>query len=240
MAEPCVDPPIPIDPGCQPNRKVTPPPLPAVIPRIDAQWFRGICELGPRPLVVTGWLKVWLQGHFYTLSQIEDQESTALRKALWKPECDTTGIAIESVTKWTPELTEKRPAVIIKRNSWRHVRLGIDDRMFFTLEKDWQNRYTNVWQGSHTLFCIAGDGAEAEKLAAEVFRELNEFGPIIRIILDLMRFEVMEVGEITKLKQNARENFVVPITVTYAYREEWMVRQEGPKFKRLDLAVFQP
>ena len=227
-------------PTCQPNMKVTPPPLDDTIPRIDAQWFRHICELGPRPLVVTGWLKVWLEGHFFTLSQIEDQHSTALRKALWTTNCDTTGIAIESVTKWTPELTEKRPAVIIKRNSWRHVRLGIDDRMFFTVDKDWQNRYTNLWQGSHTLFCIAGDGAETELLSAEVFRELNEFGPIIRKILNLMRFEVMEVGEITKLKQNARENFVVPITVAYAYREEWMVRQEGPKFKRLDLKTFQP
>jgi len=225
---------------CQQNVKVTPPPIENVIPRIDAQWFSGICELGPRPLVVTGWLKVWLQGHFAEQKQIDDQESSALRKALWRPECDLTGIAIESVTKWTPELTEKRPAIIIKRNAWRHVRFGIDDRMFFTLDKDWQNRYSNVWQGSHTLFCIAGDGAETEKLAAEVFKELNEFGPRIRIILDLMRFEVMEAGEVMKLKQNARENFVVPVTVAYAYRQDWIIRQEGPLFKRLDLKIFQP
>lgn len=224
---------------CQQNVKVTPPAITAA-PELVAQWFTGICELGPRPLVVTGWLTLWLRNHFSEQSLIEDQESTALRKALWKPECDLTGIAIESITKWTPELTEDRPAIIIKRNTWRHLRLGIDNRMFFTLEKDWQNRYTNVWQGSHTIFCIAGEGAEAEKLAAEVFRELNEQSPIIRIILDLMRCEVMEVGELFQLKKDARENFVVPINIAYAYREEWEIQQSGPRFQKLDLATFQP
>lgn len=216
-------------------------------PRLDAQWFRSICELGPRPLVATGWLKIWLQGHFAAKAQIEDAPAdgsdNALTRGLWHPDFKTTSLVIESVTKWQPEVTEFRPSIIIKRNAWKHMRLGIDNRMI-PGGTDGANRYTNWWQGSHTIFCIAGDGAEVEKLAAEVFRELNEFSPVVRRILDLKRLEVMEVGEVFKVKTNARENFAVPITISYVYEEAWKVQQEAPLFRRLlaeiDLAAFQP
>jgi hypothetical protein len=217
-------------------------------PRLSASWFSSICELGPRPLVVTGWLKLWLQGHFADAANIEgqpnDPPATGLTRNLWHPDDKTTRLAIESASHWKPELTEHRPGIMIKRNPWKRMRLGIDDRMMFHLAPDAQDRYANWWQGSHTLFCIAGDGAETEKLAAEVFRELNEFGPIVRKILDLKKFEVAEVGELFKLKTTARENFVVPISTSYVYEESWKVVQEAPLFTRLltriDLKTFQP
>jgi hypothetical protein len=214
---------------------------PTNYPRLNSQWFNNFCQLGPRPLVVTGWFKYWLQGHFGSAATMESTAPSIVRN-LWKPNNLQTKIAIESVTAWTPELTEHRPAIIIKRNGWKRIRLGIDDRMMGTQAPSAQNQYCNLWQCSHTLFCITGEGAETELLAAEVFRELNEFGPVVRQILDLMRFEVMEVGEVMKLPQNARENFVVPITVAYAYREDWEVISEAPFLKRfvIDLATFQP
>jgi hypothetical protein len=221
-----------------------PPTLPVLTPisnptpQLDATWFAGICQLGPRPLVVTGWLKIWLQNHFAVQAYIEDQ-SGAVYKSLWQPDFSKSRISIESVTIFKPETVEQRPAIIIKRNSWKHIRIGIDNRLMWELKKDGSTQYCNLWQGSHTLFCATGDGAETEKLAAEVFRELNEFGPSIRRILDLIRFEVMEVGELHKIKTNARENFAVPITVAYAYREDWIVKQTAP-INKLDLATFQP
>ncbi len=214
------------------------------ISRLDAKWFTGVCELGPRPLVATGWFKLWLQGHFADRSNIEDYQGPDPDGPLWHPNFKKSKIAIESATKWTPELTEHRPAVIIKRNGWRKIRLGIDDRMFFHLAPDGQNRYANWWQGSHTLFCCTGDGAESEKLGAEVFRELNEHGPTVRRILDLKRFEVVEVAELRKITVDARENYMVPITVSYVYEEAWKIIQDAPKLKKLtqliDLKFFQP
>lgn len=212
-------------------------------PRLDAQWFRSVCELGPRPLVATGWFKLWMQGHFADRANIEDQTDQALPRNLWHPDFKIAKIAIESVTAWRPELTEHRPSIIIKRNAWKNIRLGIDNRMMPTAP-DGHNYYTNWWQGGHTLYCISGDGAETEKLAAEVFRELNEFGPTVRRILDLKRFQVLEVGELYKVKTDARENFAVPISVGYVYEEAWKVVQEAPLFNQLltviDLATFQP
>lgn len=206
-------------------------------PRFDTGWVSGICELGPRPLVVTGWLRLWLTAHFSDTDLMEDQSQT-ITKMLWKAD-KTTNIVIESVTAWIPEMTEFRPGIIIKRNDWTRIRLGIDDRMMGTMEIDGQNRYANFWQGSHTLFCITGEGAETEKLAAEVFRELNEFGKVIRTVLDLRRFEVASVGALAKLDK-ARENFVVPITVAYIYEEGWKLNLERPVLRRLDMSIFQP
>lgn len=214
------------------------------VSRLDAKWFSNICELGPRPLVATGWFKLWMQGHFTDRANIEDYQGPDPTGPLWKPDFKDTKIAIESASHWRPELTEMRPSIIIRRNAWKRIRLGIDDRMFFHLAPDAQNRYANWWQGSHTLFCITGDGAESEKLGAEVFRELNEFGPVVRMILDLKRFEVVEVGALLKVKTDARENYAVPVSVSYVYEEAWKVNQEAPKFKRMiqriDLKHFQP
>lgn len=212
-------------------------PIPATNPRFDRRWVRDLCELGPRPLITTGWLRLWMTHHF----QKGNFESTApsIQKAFWSSDRARTGIAIESVTKWIPELTEHRPGVIIKRNAWKRVRLGIADKLMFHWPIDGQDSYTNFWQGSHTLFCISGEGAEAEILAAEVYRELNQFSDVIRRTLNLVRFEVMEVGELMLLEQ-ARENFVVPVTVGYAYQENWRVLQEAPRIRRIDLRDLMP
>jgi hypothetical protein len=217
---------------------------PNEVARLDAKWFTSVCELGPRPLVVTGWLKLWMQGHFTDRANIDDFQGPDPTGPLWKPDFKVSKMAIESASKWIPELTEMRPSIIIKRNAWKRMRLGIDDRMMFHLDPDAQNRYANWWRGSHTLFCITGDGAESEKLGAEVFRELNEFGPVVRQILDLKMFQVDEVGALLKVKPDARENYAVPVTVNYVYEEFWKINQEAPIFKkmmsRIDLKDFQP
>jgi hypothetical protein len=208
-------------------------------PQLDSTWFLGICEQGARPLVVTGWLRLWLTCHFGNAEFLEDQDPNGpIQRSVWKPNLDT-GIVIESVTKWLPEMTETRPGVIIKRNGWKRMRLGIDDRMMGTNNVDGLTRHENWWQGGHTLFCISNDGAETELLAAEVFRELNEFGPVIRAILDLKRFEVTEVGELAILKEG-RENFVVPVGVSYAYSQAWVIQPAAPKIKRFDVAMLVP
>jgi hypothetical protein len=211
-------------------------------PRFDQSWVSLLCAMGPRPLVMTGWLRLWLAGHFQKANLEDSEQSTptdqTIQKMLWKPD-NTTGIVIESHTRYLPEMTEKHPAVIIKRNGWKRIRLGIGDRMMGPADPTGQDVYGNLWQGSHTLFCIAGKGAETEKLAAEVYRELNEFAPIFRATLDLMRFEVTEVGELMMLDQ-ARSNFLVPITVAYGFMESWRVNREVPLLCRLDMAIMQP
>jgi len=206
-------------------------------PRFDSTWVSSVCEIGPRPLLMQGCLRNWLIGHFQK-ANLEDPDQT-IQKMLWKADA-TTGIQIESNTRYVPELTELRPAVILKRGAWRRVRLGIADRMLGYTEIEGQEAYANLWQGSHTLFCIANKGGEVEKLAAEVYREMNEFAPAYREVLNLMRFEVTEVGEIMILEE-ARQNFVVPVVVGYAFMEQWRLNREVPVARSVDVSgFFQP
>lgn len=197
-----------------------------MIPKIDEKWFEDLCRQNLKPMVVTGWLKLWLEQHFSETNSLEDKDQTGpAQRFVWRPD-ENTGLVIENITRWAPRLTESRPAIIIKRNKWSRARAGIGNRWMNVTDPLGSAYYENLWQGSHSLFCIANDGAEAEILATEVFRELNQFSPIVRHVLNLLRFEVAEVGEPVLLEE-ARENFVVPVTVVYASSEVWKVFPAG-------------
>ena len=105
-------------------------------------------------------------------------------------------------------------------------------------DKEGNDHYVTFWKGSHTLFCIGGTGAQAEILATEVQRELTEFGPELVRTLGLMRFQVTEIGAVGELEE-AQENFVVPVTVGYAYEERWITRIQGPRLNTVSLSLIK-
>lgn len=96
--------------------------------------------------------------------------------------------------------------------------------------------YATYWIGSHTLFCIGGSGAQAELLATEVQREMTEFGPVIHKVMGLHRFQAAEVGEIGELEEST-ENFVVPVTVAYAFEQRWILLQQAPRLSAISLSM---
>lgn len=204
------------------------------MPRLDAKWFHGICALGPRPHVVTGWLKIWLAGHFAIVDNLEDQNTDGpLPRMLYRGDGNQQ-LVIESIQRWMPKKTEIRPALIIKRRAWKRQQMGIGDRLQGG-DQDGKMRFETFWSGSHTVFCIANDGTECELLATETFRELNQHAPIVRQILSLNKLGVVEVGELAILENEGRENFVIPITMAYVYSDTWIVSQEAPAFKGISL-----
>jgi len=93
-----------------------------------------------------------------------------------------------------------------------------------------------MWVGSHTLFCIGGTGAQAEVLATEVQRELTEFASHYLRNMHLHRFQVVEVGAVGELEE-ATENFVVPVTVGYAFMQNWTVAQQAPTLHHVSLSL---
>ena len=197
--------------------------------------FSSLCSLGPRPIVVTGFLRQWFIQHFSTANNIEHPE---LRSLLWTAMPDTP-IDIESITRWKPSTTEKRPAIVIARNDWKVLRLGIDDRMMGYRSADGVEHYAAYYSGSHTLFCLSGKPMEAEILAAEVCREMIQFGPTVRKELDLMRFLVVGVGKLFEVEE-ARENFAVPVTVAYSLEDRWRIIPHAPFLKKIQLSSFLP
>lgn len=192
----------------------------------------ALCSTGMRPQVMAGFLIQHLRTHFATANNIE---TPGLRDYLWAPE-NAGKLVIESVTRWKPELTEKRPAIVVKRGPWQIARRGINDQHLGNTPLDGHDRHSVFMRGSHTLFCIAGEGAETEQLATEVYRELNGFAPIIRQWLNLHRFVLAHVGELSLLKE-ATDNFVVPVSVAYVFEESTTLRSDAPALKRIQISV---
>jgi len=193
----------------------------------------SICALLPRPILMTGLFRDWMTRHFASADYIED---ASLRRLVWQPG-EQTAILIEAIHRWRPALTELRPAVLVKRNAYSNVRLGIGDRRQGPpADKYGDPHYTTFWVGSHTLFCLGGTGAEAELLSTEVQRELTEFGPVVSRSINLMRYQVMEIGQVQQVEE-ATQNYVVPVSVGYAYEQRWVIRQQAPRLKRVSLSM---
>jgi hypothetical protein len=210
-------------------------------PQFTVDEISAICNLGPRPQIVTGYLRQWLAIHFSRQATIEHPE---LRSLLWQAldtprEDGQDPILIESLTRWRPTLTETRPAVIIRRNDWNTRRRGIADKHMGFLTPDGVQHFASEIEGSHTCFCLSTRGPEAEILASEVYREFMQFGEQMRRELDLMRFVTVGVGRAFRVRE-ARQNLAVPVTVAYVVEEAWAVVPHKPFLKKIDLDLLLP
>lgn len=195
-----------------------------------------LCENGWQPLLITGFLRDFLIRQWAAPVNIVTPE---LKQYLWR-EDKTSGILIESVFRYRPELAEKRPAIMIKRNSFKSMQTGIGGQVFgggmatYENEKGAISRYATLFIGSHTLFCIHGTGASTEMLASEVTNHLTECLFPIRQHLGLRQFSVAEVGAIQEI-QESNENYVVPITVGWCYEHVWELREVSMPLQSVSL-----
>ena len=94
-------------------------------------------------------------------------------------------------------------------------------------------------KGSHTLFCISNSGVQSEILAGEVYKDLNTYGLVIANVLNLIKFEAVQLGPLFQLEE-AKENYAAPIVVQYTGQEDWTVAQQGPILKRVNLSSYLP
>lgn len=185
---------------------------------------------------MTGLLRQLLLDHFSDPQNIEDSKIRRQLEILgvWRPienGLNQSGILVESITRWNPNNSDKRPAVLIKRNTWQWSRKTIGDKAGENLYTG-STAYTGFWEGSHTLYCLAQNGAETEFLAAEVFRFLLTFSPLIRDQMALMRFLVSEVGGVGEV-QEVIQGYAVPVTVSYVAEESWELQPYVPRLKRI-------
>jgi len=194
----------------------------------------SVCRTGWRLRLLTGFVTLWMRSHFSSADSIDDP---ALKHRIWKPTQDT-GILIESISKWDPKTTGKRPAIIVKRNPQKILRQIIEDRLMPGMgPESTRNIFSSFRQGSHTIFCIGGESAETEILAEEVAIELIQFAAVLRQPLRLHKLQTTEIGDLS-LVEEADENFVVPITLAYAFEDTWELTNRAPPIRRVDLSVF--
>jgi hypothetical protein len=198
----------------------------------------ALCSYGMRPHVMTGLLRQLLLGHFADPENIDDARVRQQLADLnaWRPEEEdetvtTSGILIESITRWAPNTADKRPAIIIKRNTWQWSKVVIGDKAAQNIYTG-KESYFGFWQGSHTIYCMAGTGAETEFLATEVVKFLILFSPLIRTQMELKKFYVSEVGGVGEV-QEVVQGYAVPVTVAYVAEENWSIQPYAPRLKRI-------
>lgn len=186
-----------------------------------------------RPILMTGVLRQLLLHHFADPRNIEDPAlKDGAYAAIWQ-DGPSTGIMIESVHRWRGDLADKRPAILVKRNAYRNLRVTIQDRQ--AVDGRGFEHYMTLWVGSHTVFCVHGTGAQCEILATEVQRELTQFGPAIGQQLGLHKFQVTEVGAVSE--EATTGWYVVPVTVGWAYQETWRLDPDSLPLKGVALTV---
>ncbi len=201
--------------------------FPLNTPLMPSELFK-ICSFGWRPQLLTGFFINYLQQHFASQDWIEAHE---LRDLIWRPGEDTS-ILIESIYRWDPRKTGKRPGVVVKRNAMNQQAYGIG--CYVGQDQQGNENFTTFWVGSHTLFCLAGEAAEAEWLAIEVQREILQMSPVLAQELSLMKLDVVQVGECSEIEESS-ENYVVPVVVTWAYEERWQLVMQALALRRVTL-----
>lgn len=183
-------------------------------------------HVGMRRLLITGLIRSLLIGGFSDPSQILDP---VLRSYIWKPG-DDTGVLIESAHRFDAASLNKRPAVIVKPNAAKYSRVTIGDQA--GQDAVGNRHYVKWWRGSHTVFCLHGNGASAEALSVEVERLLTENGPLIVQHLGLDVFQTVDLGDIGELEEST-ENSAVPVTVAWAFKSAWSLKQIAPAIKTI-------
>jgi len=153
-----------------------------------------------------------------------------IRDGAWSNGADT-GIVIESLHVWRPELTEAKPALILKEGTWNWKRLGIGDRLG-TDYKTGTETFAGMWAGSHVIFALGKQGAEAQSIAIEAMKCLLMYQTQISEQFEMARFVPVSIGEVSALKEST-ETYVVPLTVAYNVFETWKLTPEAPRTKRI-------
>jgi hypothetical protein len=194
-------------------------------------WVSNFCSFGPRPLIMDGIFCELLKQHF---SDARNIEHTELTSRLFSQLAEDNEILIAEHTVWTPIQAQRRLAVIVKRNQWQCVKQGTFDNTHGTTTEGFR-KHMKMWRGSHTLFAIANEGAEAQILAAEVYRYFNHFGPVFRRYFDLMLFELTEVGPVSQI-QEWDDHWGIPITIGYGWSDTWILKPDEPVIATINMS----
>ncbi len=196
----------PIRPGTEPTLSVS------------AAGLVAAGQQQPVYLQMTRVLLSVLRLHFSAAANIEFADLT---DRIWT-NAQSSPIMIASLAEWTPEQSAKRPALLVDRlDQTPDLARRILGQQF---QGGTPGNYFQYMEGRHVVHCLGGREGEAELLAAEVFRELFRFGPVIQKYVCLNRFQVERAGKRRQLSDEHREHYTVPVPVYYHYGESWRVK----------------
>lgn len=229
-----------------------PPPRNDRITFIGMDGISSLCSSGLTPNILTGALVAILRDHFSNPDNLEfggknefrvvDGQEVPLEELqgyVWTPDRRTTKILIDPVWLYNRQDEQRRPAIYVKRNQITGEKVAIADGM--TIAAGGNGRVPGRLQvrainGSHTAFCVAGSGAEAEMLGTEVFSHLMGFAQVLREELKLHAFDVQSVEAVSHFEE-FNDKFVVPVVVAYKAVKAWRTDKVAPWLKSFTIGA---
>jgi len=210
----------------------------------------SLCTTGHRANVITGIVLRLLREHFSVPAEFEfnkdnSGEATAdLSAYVWKDERKDAKIIIDPVWLWNSQDIQRRPAIYVKRDALKNQRMALDHGWTVGAARNEAGKIIEVTgdlhatliTGSHSLIVVGTSGAEAELLGQEAFNHMLEFGPLIRKDVNLMRWDVDNWSDVSKLEES-QEHFISKVTCAWAYSQAWELRQEAPWLKAVSIDI---
>jgi len=173
---------------------------------------------------ITGLLVRLLTSYFSNPENIKYNE---IKQRVWKPG-DDTGILIESVGRFRPELAEKRPAILVRPGEWKKIIQGLQSELISTDTYQPNKRYILVIQGSHNIIVVSKNPAETEILSDEVFKFLDLLKIVAPATTPIDFLRVLGISELKPLAEQRTHYYsVIPLTynISQTYNVSLIVRQ---------------
>ena len=156
---------------------------------------------------------------------------------VWSDDPATSTLVIESVTRFNEAETERRPAILVKRNSCSYERIGLTSgQVMGNTSLDGTRQHSRFVTGSHSIFTLSTQPKESELLAMEVSEQLGHFNQEIRRAMCLFRFDVADVSATSRLRE-AKHLFATAITVGYVGQESYIVYPVAPRIGAMNTIV---
>lgn len=177
-------------------------------------------------LFLTGIILDILRRHFSDPRRIVIPE---LRQLRWT-EGEDTRLLIESMERWRPELTEHRPAILVREGEYRQSKLIMG--AMHPPNLDGSLDHMVLWQGNHACVCLGASSGQARLLAHEVADELTQFGPLYRRQFHLQDWQVIGISSMAPLPEAERVRGIT-VSLGLGYQQLWSIHQQAVTLRKL-------
>lgn len=239
------------------NCNLPPDPPPVDMPpktMVGLDLLSSVCSTNYVMNTLTGVVVALLRTHFSDVNGLAFNGSLEYRQVngvqtpinelqyyIWKLDEKVSPIMIEPAWKYKTINIQQRPALLVKRGRLVPQKFALADGWTMGPSPTGKVRgalQTKNLEGTHTIFCVGGSGAEAELLAAEVFDYFQSFAQILRQELKMLSFDVQSVEEVSHFEE-FNDKFVVPVVLAYTANRTWRVDTVAPWLKAVTIGVVE-
>jgi hypothetical protein len=160
-------------------------------------------------------------------------------KFRWDTDPLKTKIEIAPSFLWSPEVTQVRPGIYVKRDGWAArgmgTRTGFNDNLSYS--RTGEDTYAYMPAAQISVMVIGKHAGEAEELSNSVTYCLLALAPVIRNEFNLLAFDLEAVSGIQKTEEY-KEMWVIQHQCQYKYVLAIDLTELSPVIKRITVDAF--